>query len=370
MENNNGLASRLASERINRRDFIRRSAAATLAVSALPALTTRRAFAAAKEVNFATYGGMINENTRKVFAEPFEKETGIKVNLGVNSSLALAKLQVASGGSAQWDIVNLTGAEYEVAVKENLLAPYDYKIVDPTHIAPEYRKPYGVKYSLFLFVMAWDRRKIPDDKAPRSWAEFWDTKRYPGKRSIYANVSDGDVLEIALLADGVPVDKLYPLDVERALKSLDRLGKRNIIWHTTNQEPIQQLISGEVALATAFNGRIVVADRGGAQIGYTPDYAGVSGNYLTVVRTSEHKHEAFEFLNYVLTNTKADVEYIKLTNYAMPNTQCLQYLPKSLVDTLPTSPTLKDKVFLKNDAWWAANLEKTTVRFKEWQMTP
>jgi hypothetical protein len=37
----------------------------------------------------------------------------------------------------------------------------------------------------------------------------------------------------------VPLDKLFPLDVERALQSFDRLGRENIIWYNTNQEPIQ-----------------------------------------------------------------------------------------------------------------------------------
>lgn len=347
---------------IGRRSFT------ALAVSAVPALASRRALAASREVSIASYGGVINQNIHNVFAVPFEKETGIKVNLGTNTSLALAKLQVVSGGAAQWDIVELTGSEYEVAVKQNLLAPFDYKIVDRTHLDPEYCAPYGAKYTLYLFVMAWDRRKIPDDKAPKTWADFWDTKRYPGKRSLDANISDGSVLEGALLADGVPLDKLYPLDVERALKSLERLGKSHIIWHTTNQEPIQQLVSGEVALATVFDGRVVIADRGGAQIGFTPDYSAVSGDYLSVVRTSAHKPEAFELLKYIFTNTKADVEYIKLTTYAMPNMQTLKYLPKNLAQSLPTSPTLKDKVFVKNDAWWGANLEKTLTRFKEWQI--
>ena len=28
----------------------------------------------------------------------------------------------------------------------------------------------------------------------------------------------------------------------------------------------------------------------------------------------------------------------------------------------------RGKVFVKDDAWWAENLEKTTIRFKQWQI--
>jgi putative spermidine/putrescine transport system substrate-binding protein len=182
-------------------------------------------------------------------------------------------------------------------------------------------------------------------------------------------VSDGSVLELALLADGVALDKLYPLDVDRALRSLERLGRQNIIWHSTNQEPIQQLTSGAVPLATAFNGRVILANRSGAQLSYNPAYSAVSGNPYTVSRASAHKKEAFQLLNFMLTNARADAEYMQLTNYALPNTEALKLVPQEVLDQLPTSPKLRDKVFVKDDAWWAANLAKVTQKFREWQLS-
>src|ERR1700722_1366236 len=235
--------------RFARRGFLRGTAAAALAGLAAPALIGR-ARADGVVLNFATYGGVLNEHLTRLFTVPFEKQTGIRVNLGGNASLALAKLQTTSGTAAQWDLINLTGAEYLAAIDENIVAPYDYSIVDASYIEPAFKGTHGIKFTLFLFGMAYDKRKLPEDKAPKNWAEFWDTQRFPGKRSLYSNPSDGSVLEIALLADGVPIDKLYPLDVERALKSLDKLGRQNIIWHSTNQEPIQQMTSGAVSLAT------------------------------------------------------------------------------------------------------------------------
>src|SRR5262249_32381931 len=204
------------------------------------------------------------------------------------------------------------------------------------------------------FVMAWDKRQIPDDKAPRTLAEFWDTDRFKGKRSLYAGISDGSTLEMALLADGVPLNQIYPLDVDRALRSLERLGRAHIIWHNTNAEPIQQLTSGAVALANCFNGRVIAANRSGAQLGFTPAYSAVSGNPYCVIASSANKKEAFEYLNYLLNTPKADAEYMQLTNYAIPNTQALKLVPSEILDILPTRAKLRDRAFLKDDAWWAA----------------
>jgi putative spermidine/putrescine transport system substrate-binding protein len=50
------------------------------------------------------------------------------------------------------------------------------------------------------------------------------------------------------------------------------------------------------------------------------------------------------------------------------NTEALKLVPAELADTLPTSPKLKGKVFIKSDAWWAENLEKTLLQFKQWQL--
>src|SRR4051794_31618610 len=116
-------------------------------------------------LNIAGYGGVLNEYLTKTFGQPFEQQTGIKVNFGANASLALAKLQVASGSPAQWDLIVLTGAEYIAAIEQKLIEPYDYSIIDSSHIPPEYKGSHGVKLSLYLFSMMWDRRQIPDDKA-------------------------------------------------------------------------------------------------------------------------------------------------------------------------------------------------------------
>lgn len=319
-------------------------------------------------VNVAALGGVINEYLMKTFGVPFEQQTGIKVNFGSNAGLALARLQTASGGPAQWDIIVLSGAEYRAAIEQNLIEPYDYSIIKPATIPEAYRGTHGVKLSLYLFSMCWDKRQIPDEQAPKTLAEFWDTERYKGRRSLYSNVVDGSVLEMALLADGVALDALYPLDVDRALRSLNRLGKQNIVWHSTNQEPIQQLTSGAVPLATAFNGRVLLANRAGATLNYSPAFSGVSGSPYTVSRASTKKREAFQLLNFMLTNPAAGAEYMQLTSYALPNTEALKLVPQATLDQLPTSPALQDKVFLKSDEWWAANLATATRKFREWQL--
>ena len=75
-------------------------------------------------------------------------------------------------------------------------------------------------------------------------------------------------LEAALIADGVPMDKLYPLDVDRAFKKLEELKPHVLVWWDSGAQSAQILQDGEVDMVGAWNGRIQAAmkepnDKGG-----------------------------------------------------------------------------------------------------------
>ena len=166
----------------------------------------------------------------------------------------------------------------------------------------------------------------------------------------------------------MPVDKLFPLDVERALKSLDKLGRGNIIWYNANQEPIQQLTSGAVTLAAAFHGRVLLANKAGADLGFTPDYC-CRQRQLLLRQQRVGEQAGGDAVPQLHADRQSGRRRLhEATAYAIPNTAALPLVPKEIQDILPTNPAMRDKVFIKNDAWWAANLDKTVQRFKEWQL--
>ena len=123
---------------INRRQFLQRTAAG-VAFPTTAGVVSGPARAQTKTVNVASYGGVVQEYQTRLFAQPFEAKTGIKVNIGSNASLALVKLQNSSGTPSQWDICSLSGAEYFEAIAQKLIVPYDYSIIDATNIVPEYK---------------------------------------------------------------------------------------------------------------------------------------------------------------------------------------------------------------------------------------
>ncbi|MFX5656770.1 extracellular solute-binding protein, partial [Acinetobacter baumannii] len=61
-------------------------------------------------------------------------------------------------------------------------------------------------------------------------------------------------LEAALLADGVALDQLYPLDVDRALKKIAEIKDHLVLWDTGASS--QQLFrDGEVTMGQLWHTR-------------------------------------------------------------------------------------------------------------------
>ena len=130
--------------------------------------------------------------------------------------------------------VELAGGDFLAGLRDNLYEPLDTSIVKLDK-APAFAKhPYGVQYAVFLSGIGYDQRKIPDAEAPKTWAEAYDTNRYKGLRALAKHISTTPTLEDALLAAGVPIDKLYPLNVDLAFDSLRKLGSKNILWYDNN----------------------------------------------------------------------------------------------------------------------------------------
>jgi hypothetical protein len=191
--------------------------AATLA--ATPAL-------AADPIVFTSWGGTTQSSQQKNWAAPFTQATGINVLMDGPTDYGKLKAMVDSG-NVNWDVVDVEGDFAYAAQQAGLIEPIDYSVVKKDELDPRFATPAAVGSFYYSFVLGYNKAKYKDAQ-PSTWADLFDTKKFPGKRTLYKWSAPG-VLEIALLADGVPPNKLYPLDLDRAFKKLDTI-KSDIVW--------------------------------------------------------------------------------------------------------------------------------------------
>ena len=145
--------------------------------------------------------------------------------------------------------------------------------------------------------MSWNTKNVKPTQVPQSWAELWDMQRFAGQRGFWKQPFQ--TMEIALLADGVAKDKLYPIDVERALKSLDRI-KSQIFWWTSGGQSAQILIDGDIAAGMTWNGRVMDPKLAGAPVDLDFDQALFVADAWVVPRGTKNQQAAMDFIAFTL----------------------------------------------------------------------
>ncbi|MNO69508.1 Spermidine/putrescine-binding periplasmic protein precursor [compost metagenome] len=332
-------------------------ATALLAASLLALNCT--ASMAAQSMSFVSWGGTTQDAQKQAWAEPFSKESGIKVVQDGPTDYGKLKAMVESG-NVQWDIVDVEADFALRAASEGLLEPLDFNVIKRDRIDPRFVSDHGVGSFYFSFVLGYNEGKLGANK-PVDWTALFDTKTFPGKRALYKWPSPG-VLELALLADGVPADKLYPLDLDRAFKKLDTI-KKDIVWWGGGAQSQQLLASGEASLGQFWNGRVYALQQDGAPVGVSWKQNLVMADFLVIPKGAKNKDAAMKFLANA-SSAEGQAEFANKTAYAPVNVDSVAKLDKDLAPNLPTAYA-QDQVTL-DFAYWAKNGQAIAARWNEW----
>ena len=323
------------------------------------------ALAKRKQLIICNFGGYSQKALKKVFFDPFEKKTGIRC-IGT-SPPRLPKLKaMVESQNVEWDVVVLLDSWVERAARQNLLEPIDYSRIKKADLYPDAAAKYGVGIYYFASGMAYSKKAFPGENHPRTWADFWDVKRFPGKRGMYKGAME--VLEFALMADGVPIDKMYPLDVDRAFRSLDKIKPYISLWWRRGQEPIQAMVQGEVDMSTAWLTRVLGAVRGGAPLVANYNQAILRLDMWSVPRGCKNKKEAMDFIAFS-TDPMLQALLANLIPYGPVNKKAFDYISPKLAKGLFSAPENASKMVILNPdgrKWWGENEAKVLERFQEW----
>ncbi|MFT3816807.1 MAG: ABC transporter substrate-binding protein [Rubrivivax sp.] len=338
---------------------------------------TAGAWAQTRQLTVIAGGGVLGDGVIKAFIEPFEKETGIKVR-AIRDQVSAAKYMLQKeSGNIDFDVAGNTGAGAIPLARQDVLEKIDYSQLDKALMAklpPEAKKPWGVQYFNYAFVLGLDEAKFPAGKpAPGSWAEFWDVKKFPGVRTLQnAELGIQGPLEEALLADGVPMDKLYPLDVDRAFRSLDKIKPAIRKWWKVGSEQMQLFQSGGVAMGMGFDGRFIALSQAGKPMRIVWNQAKLISIYWTIPKGSKNVKEAHEFISFTQRPDR-QAEFAKLAGYAPSNPDAYKFIPKELAEKLVTYPDNRKNAYEMNQEWYSeagpdgkTNGDRIAQRWNEW----
>jgi putative spermidine/putrescine transport system substrate-binding protein len=322
---------------------------------------------AEESLTIVSYGGVYTTSQREAYYTPFSKTTGTRIiEDDAVEAWPQVKAQVESK-KVTWDIVNGETATIVRGCDTGLLEPFDWKLIDKSKLLPSAVQECGVGTIVQSSVLAYNADKIPGEK-PTSVKDFWDLKKFPGKRGL--RKSPSTTLEFALIADGVPHDKVYEVlrtkeGVDRAFKKLDEI-KSNVVWWESSSAPPQLLADGEVLMTTSWSGRITQAKRSeGKNFVTIWDGQNYDVDFWGVVRGAPHKEQAMKFIAFA-TDPQRQAKQMEYISYGPTRVEAMGLLPAELAKELPSHPD-NLKTAVRNDAaFWSDRLDDLTERFVSW----
>ncbi|WP_328365015.1 extracellular solute-binding protein [Streptomyces sp. NBC_00445] len=215
-----------------------------------------------RQVVVAGFGGETYDIRQEQCFDPYSEVSGARV---VQAAWDYGKfLSMLESSSPAWDLIDFDGYSVAGLIEAGTAPGRLADWVRRCDLVPKAYQDYCAGGYAWSQVMGWSTEL---DATPTGWADFFDTRKFPGKRAFPKSLYMG-AMELALLADGVPKDKIYPLDFDRATAKLDEL-KPHMIFYDTYAQGQQYMAQGSASMIATSSARMIQLKNDGKPADFT-----------------------------------------------------------------------------------------------------
>lgn len=329
----------------------------------------------ANSLTVVSYGGSLATAQIEAAHKPFSKATGVRVvSEDYSGGIAQIKTQVDSQ-KVTWDVVDAELPNVQRACNAGLLERLDPAQLAPApdgtpaaqDFIPGALSECGVANYVWSTVVAFNSKAYAGEQ-PKTLNDLFDVKRFPGKRALRKAPQVN--LEWALMADGVPRDQVYSVleteeGVSRAFAKLDAI-KKDIVWWEAGAQPPQLLADGQVTMASAYNGRIAVAQQKENQpFKIIWDGQVYDMDAWVLPRGNQRKEQAMAFLKFA-TQSSVLADQSKYIAYGPTRVSAQAMVDPKVRADLPTSPENFATALQLDSVWWSDHADELNERFNAW----
>lgn len=318
--------------------------------------------ARARELVVVNWGGAAVRNYDTAYGKPFAAETGIDVEIDGSGPLPGRIKAMVESRQVVWDVCD---ADLFTAMKlgaAGLLEPIDYALVDRNKVEPGYAVEHGIASYIYSWGLAYDSERF-GQAPPMTATDIFDTQKFPGKRALYNGVQS--TCELALLADGVAPESLYPLDIPRAVRKVKSLGRDLVLWGR-DAEAQRLLQQGEVAMAVLGHPRASLAVRdSGGRVQFLFAGAMRSAGAWMVPRGNP---AGAALANQFIASTQdpqRQLQLFLLHGSGPVNPAVEPLIPPEAQAFNPNTAAHRDVQFGRNDVWYAERYEEASIAFRD-----
>jgi len=337
----------------------------------MAAFTTPLSFASSKpRITVRDAGGTEAEIFNDVFYKPFQKKTGIEVVSVTSEHEPSAQIRaMVENQKLFWDIAAISSrAVLSLTAGKKVYLEKHGLEHDPivSLISPQFRSPYSVGVNVYTTVLAYREDAFKDRPAPQTWLDFWDIKNFPGRRAMRRHPFA--MIEAALMADGVSAENIYPCDLDRAFRSLDKIKPHIDVWWTSAAQTEHLLKSGEVDLIPVWIVRAYMAAKAGAPVAFSWKQHIYDCGEWAILKGSLNIKACQQFIRFA-SHPEQLALLARYGGYGPPAPNTFKYIDSEQATHLLTYPNNLEKGIRSDDLFWLKHQEKVIDRFNRWMLT-
>lgn len=310
-------------------------------------------------------GGTVYDSFKELFFDPYTAENKSQIeHVAAFTSDQFVKVRAMSKvGGVEWDVVT---AQPESFVKErDYLEPLDCSRIPNAEKfgVADTCGEYGLLRTIGGGVITYNTDAFPDG-GPQSWVEFWDTEKFPGPRCL-PGITPHWMIMIALMADGVPVDSLFPLDIQRGVNKLEELKPDVAVWWESGNESQNLLRQGECTLSWMWSGRALQLIAEGQPIAISWNQHLPIVAYWAILKDAPNKEDAYKFLNFFMARPEAHLKLSDTLFYDTSSRVATQQLDQEAQKLRATSDQNLAQQVPTDFAWIAEHSDEMRRSFDD-----
>ncbi len=337
-------------------------------------------FAAHADITVLSWGGAYETSQVEGYNKPFTAATSTNVIMTAADNPAAPIKAMVEAGNVTVDVADVEYADAIRLCDEGLLETIDASTLpaapDGTAATDDFLPgaltDCAVASIVFSTVFAYDSSKIPE--GPTKISDFFDLEKFPGKRGLRKGAKAN--LEMALMADGVAAADVYamletPEGIDRAFAKLDTI-KAETVWWEAGAQPPQLLADGEVAMTTAYNGRIFAAATAEAKPFVTVwDGQVYEYDMFVIPKGAPNLEGAMEYVKFA-TSTPQLAEQAKWISYGPARKSSAPLIglfndgKTEMAPFMPTSEANLTNALPSSYEFWADRDSELNERFNAW----
>lgn len=323
--------------------------------------------ASSKPLTIGGWGGAIDKATQQYYTGPYSQATGQEVRFADAPGTQLAQLESqVKAGKIQWDALDSIAGDGAFTLYDHgrlATLPGDLKAKLTKTLGAGKVTDFGFSHANLGNVIACNMDKVK--ACPKTMAEFYDTRRFPGKR-MFSGIEPIMAVATAQSAAGLSKEQIssQPVDLDSVFAKLEALKPSIKAFWTSGDQQLQIMRSGEVDMGIIWSGRAYDLAAKGMNLQINWGGGVYEPSYWAVVKGGNER-DGFKLLDWIATHPDAQAKWATDLHYSVPNPKALESLPPDLASQMVDSESNFDKLVTPNFAWYAKNTKQLNGRYAD-----